>query len=245
MNIKKSIAIIFAIIGLASCQKDSLDNQDVLNANLQTSLQKKYDFKGQKLTAGQIHNSILSEVINQTENTRNGNISQDCSTVLNYLENSYNVQFQETNLSFNSQLNYFNNNSNYSQSFNGLVNNMASDLEFATTYDDIQEIISDYNSKLNKQNLSDFEYDQFMNSLSVLKESSEFWYNGEGAILINNSQNRNDYDCGAVIAGGDWVGAVAGAATGGPAFVISGLVGAAAGSAYSWLTTDDCWENQE
>lgn len=260
-------ALILSISLLFSCSNDLNNSNDVNNSeNLNNSVNiekqenntlynrngfdyKTYNFKGQQLTGGEIHNSVLKEVLINTKEERNGNKIHDRDIMLSYLENTYDVDLEFYTLPNDIQRSKFNNNStgkDFSIEYINLVNDLVSDIKKTNGYQNSKQIALRYHQKLNESSLSEREVVFFKNTLSVLESSAYYWFEGSGGDDFRYSSNDDEpgpnLPCGAAVSATDVFSAAVGAATGGPAFVITGFISAAAGSAFTAAITDDCYE---
>jgi peroxiredoxin family protein len=238
---KKIKMFLFSIMFFAgiisSCNNEYSDTTNV------EPLVNLYEFNGEFMTPGEIHNLVLKDaLLNSNWQKTNKNISA-ANTMTDYIESKYNILYNFRGKNFKDQLDYFNSLKNVNPDYKLLVINLASELLPLSNKKEIDDLVIKYMKIAKYSNLSKEDLVVFYDGLSILESSASFWYEGEGLQYENLRVSiEGKRDCGGNVAASDWVGAVTGAALGGPAFALSGFFSAAVSSGWAFLTTKDCWE---
>lgn len=190
------------------------------------------------LTYGEIHNLILSDLLDNVEIKVENGIEFNLANIINYYETVY------YDLDDSYSLTDYNNSKHGIYKMQeeklvsgNLINRLNSDYDVllsASSYTDLEIKIAQIKNNF-PANLSSTETELYLNGISVLEESFVFWSQGNGANFINQHTKTNGRKfSGAAVVAADWTACVYSCAVGGvavPAIPLGAAAVASAGAA--------------
>ncbi len=238
----KKLALLLSALVFVSCSTNNNEKNESVELNLKTNTSfnfNKYEFDGRLMTAGEIHNFVLEDLLTGI-NPREENITIE--QMNNYLTNKYGISVNRMEI-YNVPEDYLTNSSIISNNLRLVYFDIYNEISNTYTLDEKKGIIYSYLNRIDNFNLSSEDKLILSNSLSVYLSSLDFWNVGYGSTLIDINYNSQNKDYGGEVAGTDWASAVIGGALG--ANPVSAFFGAVIGSAWEYATNEGCWEEQE